>query len=380
MEIILEKEDFLNGIKIVEKITSQKGVQPVLANILIETVSGDRIKFCATDLNQAISFKTKAEVVAEGKITLNAKKLGEIIVRLEEKPIKLTVDIETSQAKITCGRSKFELVGINANDYPNIFDEKENEQKENQEYEINKHVFNKAIKQTIYSSAQNELASVLGGLCTTIGDNILEVAATDGNRLTRVRKEINSKGQEGLFIIPTRTLNELSRISNIIEDENVKIVVEKSKILFLFKDVKFSSKLIEGNYPKYGQLIPNNYEKVIPINREELINSIERVSTMVNERTNIVKFSFSKDTLEICTDTPESGSGRDTLEIEYDFEEITIAFNYKYVLDALKNMETKNIKLEFATPLSASVIKEEQKNREEENNYVCLIMPVQVRG
>lgn len=380
MEIILEKEDFLNGIKVVEKTTSQKGIQPALANILIETVSNDRIRFCATDLNQSISFKTKADVKKEGKITLNAKKLGEIILRLEEKPITLSVDSETSCAKIVCGRSKFELIGISANDFPNIFDEKEEDKTiEKQEYEISKNVFNKAVRQVIYSSAQNELASVLGGLCITINDNILEIAATDGNRLTRCRKEINSKGQSGLFIVPTKTLNELLRISTILEDETVKLVVEKSKIIFLFKDMKFSSKLIEGNYPKYQQLIPTNNEKIIMIDREELIHSIERVSTMVNERTNIVKFNFGKDNLEVCTDTPESGSGRDNLEIEYDYEEIVIAFNYKYVLDALKNMETKNIKMEISTPLSASIIKEELKNVQEENNYICLIMPVQVR-
>ena len=379
MEIILEKENFLNGIKIVEKITAQKAVQPVLSNILIETVSSDRVKFSATDLNQSISFKVAADVIKEGKITLNAKKLGEIILRLEEKPVVLSVDMETSQAKIACGRSNFELVAISANDFPNVFPDSETPDPDNKEFEINKNIFNKIIKQTIYSAAQNELASVLGGLCVTIEDNILEAAATDGNRLTRSRKEINSKGQGGSFIIPVKTLNELIRISSIIEDETLKLVIEKNKILFLFKDLKFSSKLIEGNYPKYQQLIPTNNEKKILIDREDLIHSIERVSVMVNERTNIIKFNFGKDSLEVCTDAPESGSGSDQLEIEYDFEELTIAFNYKYVLDALKNMETKNIKLEISTSLSASIIKESLEDTEKENNYVCLIMPVQVR-
>lgn len=381
MEIILEKEDFLNSIKIVEKITAQKSQQPALANILIKTESKTLVKFCATDLNQSISLQTKAEVKKDGAITLNAKKLGEIILRLEEKPITLNTDPETHIAKITCGKSKFELVGISATDYPNVFPEDAPEEDKGiQKYEINKNIFNKAIKQTIYSSAQNELSSVLGGVCITIDDNILEVAATDGNRLTRTRKPIASKGQNSTFITPSKTLNELIRISSIIEDENLELKIEKSKITFLFKNVKFSSKLIEGNYPKYQQLIPTNNEKIIIINRDELISSIERVSTMVNERTNIVKFVFQKDVgLEVCTDTPEAGTGSDQLEIEYEYEDLIIAFNYKYVLDALKNMESKNIKMEIATSLSASIIKEELKEKDEENNYVCLIMPVQVR-
>ena len=378
MDIFLNKEDFLNGIKVVKNITSSKGVQPVLSNILIETITSDRVMFIATDLNLGISFKLKAEVIQTGKITLSAKTLEEIVNKLPDKPIVLKLDEETNVVTISCGKSKFELIGINANEYPKVFDDAQSAE-EDKEFEIKTGLLNKGIKQTAFSTAQNETGSVLSGVCFNIDSNILEMVATDGNRLTRARKEINSKGESVIFITPSRTLVEVSRIISMLKDDTVKFVLKKNKIVFEFENVTFQSRLIDGTYPKYQQLIPTTNEKTVAIDREELIKAIELVSVMVNERTNIVKFNFENNGLEISTDTPESGSGKDFLDIEYSYENLLIAFNYKYVLDSLKNMDSKNVKVEMSTNLSASIFKPEAENEEEDNNYICLIMPVQVR-
>ncbi len=378
MEIVLNKEDFLNGIKVVKNITSSKGVQPVLSNILIETITSDRVMFIATDLNLGISFKLKAEVIQTGKITLSAKTLEEIVNKLPDKPIVLKLDEETNVVTISCGKSKFELIGINANEYPKVFDDAQSAE-EDKEFEIKTGLLNKGIKQTAFSTAQNETGSVLSGVCFNIDSNILEMVATDGNRLTRARKEINSKGESVIFITPSRTLVEVSRIISMLKDDTVKFVLKKNKIVFEFENVTFQSRLIDGTYPKYQQLIPTTNEKTVAIDREELIKAIELVSVMVNERTNIVKFNFENNGLEISTDTPESGSGKDFLDIEYSYENLLIAFNYKYVLDSLKNMDSKNVKVEMSTNLSASIFKPEAENEEKDNNYICLIMPVQVR-
>lgn len=379
MEIVLNKEEFLNGIKVVKNITSSKGVQPVLSNILIETISNDRVRFLATDLNLSISFKLKAEVTSEGKITLSAKTLEEITNKLPDKPIVLKLNDETNVVTISCGKTKFELIGISAEEYPKVFDDAAQNSEDDKEFEINTGLLSKGIKQTAFSTAQNETGSVLSGVCFNINANILEMVATDGNRLTRSRKEINSKGENIMFISPARTLLEVSRIISMVKDETVKFIVKRNKIIFEFNDVTFQSRLIEGTYPKYQQLIPTTNEKTVSIVREELIQAIERVSVMVNERTNIVKFNFDSNSLEISTDTPESGSGKDFLDIEYSYESLLIAFNYRYVLDSLKNMDSKNVKVEMSTNLSASIFKPEAESEEEDNNYICLIMPVQVR-
>ena len=378
MEIILNKEDLLNGIKVVEKITAQKGSQPVLSNILIETVSNDRVRFCATDLNLSISHKIKAQVEKEGQITLSAKRLGEITSRLDNKPVKLSLNVDTNVVTISCGKAKFELIGINANEFPKIFDE-QTSQDDEQSFEINKNTLVKGVKQVVFSAALHESASILSGVCFNIDSNTLEIVATDGNRLTRASKEINSKDDSAIFIVPARTVQELIRISSIVEDEKVTIKLKKAKICFEFEDVIFQSKLINGTYPKYHQLIPTSNDKIVYIDRDELIGVIERVSVMVNERTNIIKFTFNKNTLELSTDSPDAGSGKDFIDIDSNFDEIVIAFNYKYVLDSLKNMDTPKVKIEIATSLSATLFKPANEHMEGDESYVCLIMPVQVR-
>ena len=300
MEIILNKEDFSNGIKITEKVTAQKAIQPILSNILIEAISSDRIRFCATDsnMNLAINYKTSAMITGEGAITLSAKKISEIVSKLSSTEITLKTEEDTDNIKIKSGKAEFDLIGMNASGFPRVIDE--NEYQEAKIITLNKNEFSKAIKQVIFAVSQQETQPVLTGVCFTVNENILELAATDGNRLTRVQKEILTSLNETItFIVPSKTLQEVQRISSIVEDENITLKIQKNKLLFEFENLAFQSKLIDGIYPKYQQLIPNSNEKKIFIDRAELINAIERVSVMVNDRTNIMRFNFTQNQLKI---------------------------------------------------------------------------------
>lgn len=373
MEIILNKEDFSNGIKIVEKITAQKAIQPILSNILIDCVSSDRICFYATDLISAISYKTSAQVENEGKVTLSARKISEIVSKISSTEITIKAD-DMENVKIKSGKTEFDLVGLDANDFPDVFEQ--NQEQDSKMFVLNKQEFSKAIKQVIFAVSSQETQAVLTGVCFNIENNILELAATDGNRLTRVQKEIETTIEENInFIVNAKTLAEVQRISSLVEDENITVKVFKNKIQFEFENLTFQSKLIDGIYPKYQQLIPNSNDKKIVVDRAELINSIERVSIMVNDRTNVVKFNFSQGQLEIMADTSEAGKSKDYIDIEYSQDEMLTAFNYKYVLDALKNMDTKNIEIEISDVLAATIF----KPQEDVSNYICLIMPVKVQ-
>ena len=220
MEITLNREDFSNAIKIVEKITSQKALQPILSNILIETVSSDRVKFCATDLNLAINFKTSAQVISQGSITLSAKKLSELTSRLSSTEINLATVEETNNVKIKSGKTEFVLIGLPSVEFPKVLENIAEE--EYKTIVINKNEFSKAIKQVIFAVSQQETQGVLTGVCFNIEKNILELATTDGNRLTRVQKEISTNVEELInFIVPAKTLAEVQRISTLVEDENI---------------------------------------------------------------------------------------------------------------------------------------------------------------
>ncbi len=373
MEIILNKEDFTDSIKIVEKVTAQKAIQPILSNILIETVASDRIKLTATDLNLAIEYKTKAEVIQEGSITLNARKLSEIVSRLYSSEIKIKSEDNTNNILIKSGKTEFYLIGMEASEFPKI--ENKTSADEYKTVTINKNEFSKAIKQVIFAVSSQETQAVLTGVSFNVTGNVLELAATDGNRLTRIQKEIQNSSDEQInFIVPGKTLSEVQRISTIIEDDDIVIKVSKNKILFEFENLTFQSRLIEGSYPKYQQLIPVNNDKKITVDRVELINVIERVSVMVSERTNVVKFNFTSGQLEISADTPEAGRSKDYIDIKYEQEDMLTAFNYKYVLDGIKNMDTSEIVIEISDVLAATIF----RPTEDTNNYICLIMPVKV--
>ena len=177
------------------------------------------------------------------------------------------------------------------------------------------------------------------------------------------------------FIVPAKTLAEVQRISSMVDDEDITLKIQKNKIVFEFKDLMFQSRLIEGIYPKYQQLIPKNNDKNIVIDRVELINAIERVAIMVNDRINVVRFNFTTNSLEIMAETPEAGKSKDNIDIEYNFDDMLTAFNYKYVLDALKNMDSKSVEIEISDALAASIFKPKDDN----DNYICLIMPVKVQ-
>lgn len=373
MQITLNKEDFSSGIKIVEKITAQKAIQPILSSILIETESSDRIKFSATDLNFSISYKIPAENVGEGAIAISAKKMSELVSKLTSAQISLKTIDETDNVKIKSGKAEFDVICLNSSEFPKLTNQNSDESFKT--VILNKNEFSKCIRQVIFAVSTQETQAVLTGVCFNIQENILEMASTDGNRLTRIKKELNEKYDEDIsFIVPSKTLIEIQRIASLVEDENITLNIYKNKIIFQFENLVFQSRLIDGVYPKYQQLIPKNNDKKIIVDRAELINAIDRVSIFVNDRTGVIKFNFSANQLEILAETPDAGKSKDYIDIEYENDDMLTAFNYKYVLDALKSMESKNVVIEISDVLAASIFKPQ-----DEDNYICLIMPVKVQ-
>ena len=328
MEFTIEKEALLTNLKIVEKTTVSRGIQPVLSNILIDAKSDNYITFSATDLDINIVSKTIASVQTPGKITLPAKKLSEIVSKLSNKPVVFSLNSETNIVNIICGNSKFELIGISADEFPQIINEEELNEKESVEIDLNP--FIKCIKYTAFSAANYENRNIISGVYCSISNENIEMAATDGNRLTRIIEKLTSSNSIDLScVIPSKTLQEFLRIASFVNDEKVSLFIEKTRIILKTSSMIMVSRLLEGEYPPYKQLIPQNCEKNAVLNREEMISALERVAVMVNERTNIVKFIFGENTLFLKADTPDAGLGEDSISAEYTDEELTIAFNYK---------------------------------------------------
>lgn len=373
MEFTIEKEDLLTNLRIVEKTTVTRGIQPVLSNILIDAKSDNYITFSATDLDINIVSKTIASVQTPGKITLPAKKLSEIVSKLSNKPVTFSLNSETNIVNIICANSKFELIGISADEFPQIIKEEELLEKESVEIDFNP--FIKSIKYTAFSAANYENRNIISGVFCSVNKENIEMAATDGNRLTRIVEKLTiDNSNEFNCVIPSKTLQEFLRIASFLNDDKVSLFIEKTRIILKTSSIIMVSRLLEGEYPPYKQLIPQTCEKNAILNREEMISALERVAVMVNERTNIVKFIFGENTLFLKADTPDSGLGEDSISAEYTDEELTIAFNYKYVLDSLKIMQSTKVKIGLGGSLSATLFRPDS-----EDDYLCLIMPIQIR-
>jgi len=373
MKFVVGKDDLLNGIRIVERATVLKGLQPVLANILIETIDNSQIKLTATDFDLSITTLIDAQIEEEGKFTLPAKKLGEIVSRLQDELVK--IELNGSSATVTCKNSKFDIIGISASEFPQV----EENISEEDSIEIETKPFTKAIRQVVSAAAGYETNNLLSGVVCEVNKNILEMAATDGNRLARVREVVknNSIDSEKVFemLISSKVLAELSKIALLAESDNIKICKEVKKIVITIDKTKIITRLMHGQFPKYNQLIPQSFPKEAKVDKGSLIAALERVAVMVNEKNSIVKFEFVDNTLKLSGDSPEAGNSQDEIDVRYLGEPLTIAFNYKFVLEFLKIVESDEIAIQLNTPLSATVLAPCS-----DEDYIYLVMPVQLRS
>lgn len=365
-----EKEVLLNGLRIVERATAQKGLQPVLANILIDAVDKNIINLYATDFDLTISTSIEAQVSSLGRITLPAKKLIDIVSRLNDGIIDF--ELNSTTMTIKSGKSKFDIIGISAMEFPKI----EYLTEEDNQIEIDLKPFIIGIKEAGFASASYESNNnLLSGVVCDINKNVLEIASTDGNRLARARKIITNKDDKSVkLIVPSKVLQEFLKISYYIDEESIKIYTKTNKIMIKSEKITIISNLMNGQYPQYNQLIPQTFPKEAKVNVSKMISALELVSTMVNEKTSIVKLNFCNNCLYLMADTPESGNSQSEIDIKYNSDEILIAFNYRYLLDCLKNIDAEDAIICMNTNLSATVIKPDN-----EEDFIYLVMPVQIR-
>ena len=373
MKFVVNKDDLLDGIRIVERATVLKGLQPVLANILIETVGDNQLKLSATDFDLSITTLIDANIESEGKFTLPAKKLGEIISRMQDELVSL--ELIGSSVNITCKNSKFDIIGISANEFPVI----EEEITGGESIEIDAKPFMKSIKHVTSAAAGYETNNLLSGVVCTIDKNILEMAATDGNRLARTREAVENNATENgeafEMLISSKVFAELSKIALITDANNIKISKENKKVIITIDRTKMIARLMHGQFPKYNQLIPQTFPREAVVNKNLLIAALERVAIMVNEKHSIVKFYFADNILTLSGASPEAGNSKDEIEIQYNAAPLEIAFNYKFVLDFLKTADVDEIKVKLNESLSATVLAPCS-----EDDYIYLVMPVQLRG
>jgi DNA polymerase-3 subunit beta len=343
------KEKILEGLQRVQNVVSTRTTLPILSNTLLQA-GKDSLSLTTTDLDVAVRCSVEAEVSKQGATTLPARKLFSILKEVPAADIEVDVD-ERNAASIRCGSSFYKIMGLPEEEFPQ-FPKPEG----GKTLKLEQAVLRDMLKKTAYSVSVDETRYVLNGVYLSIKADKLTVVATDGRRLALVERDIEvPKGSESELIVPTKAVGELQRLLG--DSGDVTLSVGENQILFTLGDTILVSKLIEGTYPNFRQVIPTEAKERVPLERETLLAALHRASILASEKSQSVKLNFNKNTLTITATTPEVGEAKETLSINYKGKEVTIAFNPQYLMDPLRNLDADEVFMELTDELSPGVVK-----------------------
>ncbi|MDR1457280.1 MAG: DNA polymerase III subunit beta [Puniceicoccales bacterium] len=373
MKFSIEKTTFVNGLQQVLSVVEQRAIIPVLSNVLLDCVDG-RLKITATNLDISIHCQVKAEIEIEGKITLPARKLAAIVRSLPGDTV--VVELVGTTVKISSGRSNFQIMGLPADDFPST-----NEPNPLNKTHLQQAEMAKMLRNVSFAQSSDDNRFILNSVYFCFDQNKLTFAATDGRRLSLVSKEIakNVENTKGV-IIPSKTIREIERLLG--QGEDVSFLFDNRQIVFLIAvdeenqdgligDIKVVSKIVEGNYPNFRQIIPQGAENRVKLDRQLTLECIQRVAIVANDQKNLVKLCFENNTLEISAESQEYGNAHEKIAIVYEGKPIEIAFNYVFICDPLKVLTQDEVFFEFKDELSAGVFKTLE-------DFLYVVMPLRM--
>lgn len=373
MKLTVEKKDLLNVISRAQTIVEKRNTMPILINVLLEAKEGSLQAF-ATDLEVSLTDEVKAQIKSPGKVAVNAKSLFEIIKELPDGKIELERK-ENNWLKISQNRAVFNIVGISPEEYP-VFPTFTT-----QEFmRIDGSVLSEMIEKTIYSVSNDETRYHLNGVylevkAPTEGTGVVyRMVATDGHRLSLIDRKSSQgsvKTSQGV-IVPRKGLHEIRKLLDSVE-ESVEIAIEGAQVVVRHNSTVLMVRLIEGKYPNYQQLIPQNLREHFLVQRESLVSSLKRVSLLSNSKSKGVTFALNGGRMDITSNNPELGDAKEEIEVEYKGKDMRIGFNARYVLDVLSSMHDDIVRIELNDQLSPGLIRPH-----EDNSYTCVVMPMKI--
>jgi DNA polymerase-3 subunit beta len=363
MKLAVTKESLLEGLQRIQNVVSTRPTLPILTNALLEA-DEEGLWLTTTDLEVGIRCRVDARVEKPGATTIPARKLVSIIRELPNSEIVIDVDSKNA-ASIRCGASYFKIFGLPKEEFPSF-----PEFKEPNSLTLKQSELKDGLRKTSYAISTDEARYVLNGILFSLLDNKLTLVATDGRRLALFDSDLEfPKSHERDFILPTKAVTELQRL--LTEDGEVVISSSENLVAFELNGTRLVSKLVEGNYPNYRQVIPGEAKERVSLEREAFHNCVRRVSILSSDKTSSVRLNFTKNNLDITANTPEVGEAKESMSINYKGRDISIAFNPEFLMDPLRNLPNDEIYLELIDDLSPGVIKIQTP-------FLYVIMPMRV--
>ena len=367
MKFSCSRDSLLNAINIVSKAVSSRTTLPILECILL-TASEDGLKLTANDMELAIeSSYIDADIDETGKIAVDARFFSDIIRKVNGDTVKISVD-DKNIATIKCGKSEFKISGQDGEDFPPI-----PEVEKNVKFVISQNDLRNLIRQTIFSISQDESKPVLTGELIEIEDNMIDFVSVDGYRISYKQAELFQSVGSKRAIVPGKSLGEIAKILAQDEDEKAVLYFTDNHVMADINGNIVVSRLIQGEFRKYQQSFTNDYKTSAKINKTEMLDCLERASLISRDSRKIpVKLEISGNNI-VITANAETSTAYEEVAAELDGDKLTIAFNPKYLIDALKAIDDEDVYMHFNTPLSPCVFKPVECE-----GYKYLVLPLRI--
>lgn len=368
MKFTITREKLHEGLQAVAASVPSKTTLPVLANILVEA-SKDGLKLSGTDLDISVSTTIPASVDQEGATTLPARKLVEIVKELPNAAIRMTSSGE-QRASIECGKSKFKLLGLSRDEFPAF-----PTVKFEGGWKVAAKDLQKLIGHVAFAASTEESRPILNGVLWELRSDRMRMVATNGHRLARM--DVPTTGQGGGqadLIIPPKALEQIRRLFG--GDEEIEIAKSDNHLGFRSTTTQVYTRLIEGPYPNYEQVIPRENDKSLTADKAALAAALRRMSIVASDQTHRIRMAFTNGACKLSVQTPDLGEAQEELSVAYEGDSLEIGFNAAYMLEILKYMPTDEVRMTFKAPERAATC--EPVGWDDPASFLTLVMPLRL--
>ena len=368
MRFTISREKLQEGLTAVTATIPAKTTLPVLANILVETTERG-IRLSGTDLDIAVSTEVAADVEATGAITIPAKKLSEIARELPPSPVKIAAAGE-QRITLDCGRSHFKILGLPKDEFPSFPAVRFSES-----WRIRSGELQKLISHTSFAVSTEESRPILNGVLWELRPEMMRMVATNGHRLAKMELPIKTASAPSSdLIVPPKALEQVRRLFP--EDEELEIARGENHLGFRSPFTSVFTRLIEGPYPPYDQVIPRDNNRIAIADRAALMSALRRMSVIASDQTHRIRLSFNSALVRFSVQTPDLGEATDELPIRFTGDPLDIGFNANYLLEILRYIPTEEVKLTFKAPERAATV--EPVGWNDPASFMALVMPLRL--
>lgn len=372
MKLVCDQNDFSAKLSLLSRVVPANPTHPVLANVLLIAEAG-RLGLAVFDLNLGMQIWIPAQTEDPGAITVPARFLNDIVSRLPHAPV--TIQTEGVSVLLTCAQGRYQFQGIEAEEFPGL-----PVIEELQPLVLPAPALVAGLQGSLFAASSDEAKQILTGLHLSTQTDSLEFAATDGHRLAVATSPQATQATEMAMTVPAKALRELERLLGR-QEVDLAVRFDPTQIVFEFATelgtARLSSRLLEGQYPAYNQLIPRQFARQMTIERQLFVAALERIAVLAAQKNNIVKLKLDsvEQQVGLSAEAPQFGSGEESLSAQISGEDLEIAFNVRYLVEGLKAMDSTEIQLQLNSETTPVIVSPLSGRK-----MTYLIMPIQIRA